>query len=68
MKDINVRIIWKPKGQFKLLCAFAIKVAVMYLRQVVIIVIVSTHNGKYGLLWIQMASAATATVQWYTAT
>lgn len=50
MKDINVLCICmgKPRGQFKLLYAFAIKVAVMYLRQVVIIVIVSTHNGNMG--------------------
>lgn len=51
-----------PKGQFKLLYGFAIKVAVMYLRQVVIIVIVSTHNGNMGCFEFQLASAATETM------
>jgi len=50
MKDINVRTIL-PKAQRPIQIstyAFAIKVAVMYLRQVVIIVIVSTHNENMG--------------------
>lgn len=46
--------------QITVLYAFAIKVAVMYLRQVVIIVIVSTHNGNMGFALSSMASAATS--------